>query len=301
MARLTILLLCWNHERYLEQAITGLAEQHECDFNVVFLDNVSSDNSVGLARRLLKRSGIDFEMIENERPRTISANLNAMLARATGDLVTFHSADDWLAPRFVEAMIEAADRHADAGWFSGGGWRFDDATGESEAIETAQFAGREDILTELMAGREPFFFAGHCYRRSELEAIGGWDGDQLIEDADLFFRLAQRTRHVIVHEKLFHYRKHAGGASSDPVYMIAASEKFFQKHGKSFPGGIEGHRSRLYRVQAASLADKRRWRQSVAAALTAVRLRPMRGENWRTLAYALRCTISTRRAETPCS
>ena len=59
------------------------------------------------------------------------------------------------------------------------------------------------MLAELMAGREPFFFAGHCYRRSELQAIGGWDSEQRIEDADLFVRLAQRTKHLIVQEKLF--------------------------------------------------------------------------------------------------
>jgi len=289
MARLTILLLCWNHERYLEQAIAGLAEQRKRDFNVVFLDNVSSDDSVGLARRLLERSGLDFQMIENERPRTISANLNAMLARATGDLVTFHSTDDWLAPRYVEAMIEAADRNPDAGWFSGGGWRFDDVTGTSEAIETAQFAGREDILSELKAGREPFFFAGHCYRRSELEAIGGWDGDQSIEDADLFFRLAQRTRHVIVHEKLFHYRKHAGGASSDPAYMIAALEKFLAKHRASFTRRqLRQRRSDTLRIYASLHADRGETAAAIKAAFEALVLMPTEGKKWRTLIYAWR-------------
>lgn len=289
MARLTILLLCWNHERYLEQAIIGLAQQRERDFSVVFLDNVSTDDSVGLARRLLEQSGIDFQLIENERPRTISANLNAMLAKATGDLVTFHSADDWLAPRYVEAMIEAADRHPDAGWFSGGGWRFDDVTGTSEPIETAQFAGREDILAELMAGREPFFFAGHCYCRSDLEAIGGWDDDQSIEDADLFFRLARRTRHIIVHEKLFHYRKHAGGASSDPAYMIAALEKFYVKHRAAFPRRqLRRRRSDMLRIYASLHADRGERAAATTAAFRALVLMPTEGKKWRTLVYALR-------------
>lgn len=296
MPALTIMLLCWNHEPYLPQAIAALAAQTSRDFDVVFLDNVSTDGSTDLARRLLGASGIGFEIIKNAQPRTISANLNTMLAQARGEWVTFQSTDDWLAPRYVEAMIAATERHPAASWFSSGAWRFDDASGTSVAIEPAQYDGRENVLAELLAGREPFFFAGHCYRRSELQAIGGWDSEQRIEDADLFVRLAQRTKHLIVQEKLFHYRKHPGGASSNPAYMIEALEGFFAKHRGSFhPRQLRQRRSDMLRIYAALHADRGESGPAIRAASRAVALMPTDWTKWRTLGYAVR--TATRRSK----
>ena len=125
--------------------------------------------------------------------------------------------------------------------------------------------------------------------------IGGWDGEQLIEDGDLFIRLAQRTPHKIVDEKLFFYRSHPLSASRDARFMIKGTEKFFEKHRATFPVGIDGLLSSRYRMFASSHADRREWKCAVATALKAIRLRPMRFENWRTLAYALRCSVLARR------
>jgi alpha-1,3-rhamnosyltransferase len=292
--RLTVLLLCWNHERYIEQCIDALAAQTSRDFDVIFLDNVSTDGSAELAARLLASSGIRHRILRNDRPQSISTNLNRMLGESTGELISFLSTDDWYAPRYVEAMTEAADARPDIAWFSSGAWNVDDPTGALEPVEKSRFEGREDIIAQLIAGNEPFFFAGHCYRRKLLTDVGGWDGDQLIEDADLFYRLAQRTRHWIVDEKLFYYRKHPVSASRDPAFMILGLEKFFEKHGALFPQGTEGLLSSRYRLFAAAHADRREWKPAVAAALKAIRLRPLRSENWRTMIYALRCRLVSR-------
>lgn len=292
---LTVLLLCWNHERYLKQCIDALTAQTLREFDVVFLDNVSTDNSATLAARLLAECGIPFRVLINEQPQTISTNLNRMLDEANGNLVSFLSTDDWFAPRYVEAMIQASLENPEIGWFSSGGWRYDEATGILDPLEKSAFTGREDIASELLAGNEPFFFAGHCYRRSLLVEVGGWDGDQLIEDGDLFIRLAQRAQHMIVDEKLFVYRNHPVSASRDPAFMIKGVEKFCEKHGHLFPGGTDEILSSRYRTFAATYADRREWKPAIATAWQAIRLRPMRIENWRTMLYALRSRILARR------
>ena len=291
----TVLLLCWNHERYLEQCIGALAAQTSRDFNIIFLDNVSSDGSAALAARLLAKSGISHGILTNDRPQTISTNLNRMLKESNGSLVSFLSTDDWLAPRYVEAMTQTARKHPAIGWFSCGGWFVDKLTGALEPREKSSFEGREDIIAELIAGNEPFFFAGHCYRRSLLVEIGGWDDDQLIEDADLFFRLAQQTRHLIVDEKLFYYRKHHGSASLNPTFMVKGMDKFFEKHCMAFPDRARNNRSIFYRHSAARYADLDQGWSSIRTAWRAVRIRPFVAINWRTLLYGLR--VFLRRGE----
>lgn len=292
---LTVLLLCWNHERYLAQCIDALAAQTQRDFDVVFLDNVSNDGSAELAARLLADSGIAHHILKNQRPQTIAANLNRMLGESKGELVSFLSTDDWFSPHYVEAMTKASLDHDEIGWFSSGAWLYDELNDALGSVEKSSFEGRENIIAELLAGNEPFFHAGHCYRRSLLAEIGGWDSDQLLEDGDLFIRLASRTRHLILDEKLFNYRTHPNSASRDPAFMIKGFEKFLEKHGSSFLFGMDAILSSRYRLFAAAHADRRDWKPAATTAWKAIRLRPFRLENWKTMLYALRSRFMRRR------
>ena len=117
MPRHSVHLLCWNHARYLPQAIGSLHAQTERDFEVVFLDNRSNDGSAELAARLLSESGLPHQLILNEEPANVATNINRLFAASTAPLTSFLSGDDWYAPRYVAAMLEAADAHRDAGLF----------------------------------------------------------------------------------------------------------------------------------------------------------------------------------------
>lgn len=292
---LSVLLLCWNHERFIEQCINSLIAQTNQDFDVVLLDNASSDDSVAIAERLFARSEIAYKVIQNDAAKKIAVNVNCLLAHAKGDQVSLLSTDDWYAPSHVEAMIIAAQNNPDIGWFSSGGWIYDEPTGSLEAVEKAKFEGM-DVATSLLAGHHPFFFAGHCYRRSELISVGGWDEEQVIEDADMFFRLSKTTKHWIVDEKLVYYRKHGGSASLDPEFMVRGLTKFFEKHHSEFPDGGRDSRSKSYRHYAARYADLGQGWNAVRTAWRAIYLRPLVPCNWRTLLYGIRVALSRHRA-----
>ena len=290
-APLSILLLCWNHARFLETCIEAIARQRP-GAEIVFLDNCSSDGSFGLAGELFDRYGLNATMLRNDAPQSIPANFNTLLRASSGTLVAILSTDDWYDAGYVEALTDAARVDADAGWFSCSGWLNFDDSGDSVPVDDTQFVTDRPVGEVILDGREPHFFVGCAYRRSALEAVGGWDEGQLIEDRDLFLRLSKQFRHHRIPRRLVHYRRTSSSASTNAAFMLKGWELFFAKHAALFGPRLKARRAETYRAYAALLVDQRRFADALAATVRSLRLRPFDLLTWRTAAYLARRPIT---------
>ena len=288
----SILLLCWNHARFLETCIESLARQ-KAGAEIVFLDNGSSDGSVELARDLFSRFGLTAKMLRNDAPQSIPANLNRLIKESSGAIVAPLSTDDWYAPDYVEALIDAAVAHPDAGWFSCSGWLYFDDSGTSKPVNETQFVTDRPVGEVILDGKEPHFFVGCAYRRSALDAVGGWDEGQLIEDRDLFLRLSEQFEHHRIGRRLVHYRQSSAAASANPAFMLKGWDLFFTKHEARFGKALGEQRAEMYRSYAALSVDRREFRQASALLLKSLRLRPAAGKTYRTAGYMIRRAASS--------
>ena len=293
MPPLSILILCWNQERYLEQCIGSVAGQTSRDFEVVFLDNASTDSSFEVASRLFRDHGIDARLLRNERPERIPGNCNRLVAAATGELVVPLAADDWFAPQYVEVMIDAAKRDPDAGWFCPNGWFYWEEDQRLEKVDSSAFLSG-DVSRPLLRGETPFMFVGCCYRRSALEAIGGWDEDQLIEDRDLFLRLSLKFPMRFVDERIAYYRRSTSTTSQDPEFMVRGWEKFYPKHRAHFGRGYNKQLAEMYRSYAALAIDRGRLGLAARVLMKSLALRPFAMPAYRTMVHFLRRAASLR-------
>ena len=283
--KLSILLLCWNHAHFLEQCIGSISQQGPQDFEIVFLDNMSSDGSFELARSLFERFGLTATMLRNEQPASIPANFNRLLQASGGSLVAVLSTDDWYQPDYARCLTESAAAHPDAGWFSCSGWLYFDDEGKSVPVDEAQLVIDRPIDQVILDGREPHFFVGCAYRRTALDAIGGWDEGQLIEDRDLFLRLSQRFTHHRIARRLVHYRRTSSAASANAAFMLRGWDLFFAKHAVLFGPRLTARRAETYRAYAALLTDQGDLGSALAAIRQSLRLQPFARLSWRTLGY----------------
>ena len=294
MPALSILLLCWNQERYLEQCIASLAAQTSRDFEVVLLDNASADSSFEAASRLLREQGIDARLLRNERPEGISRNCNRLVAESSGDLLVPLSADDWFAPRYVEAMIGAAAGDPNAGWFYPNGWFYWDEEDRLEEVDSRGF-GKGDLTAALLRGETPFLFIGCCYRRSALEVVGGWDENQLIEDRDMFLRLSVRFPVHFVDERLAFYRRSKSAVSADPEFMVRGWERFYPKHRALLGRTYKAQLAEMYRRHAAVAVDQDRLGLAAKLLARSIAQRPYGIALGRTILHFLRRAATIRR------
>ena len=285
LPKLSILLLCWNHARFLEQCIGSIARQGSQDLEIVFLDNVSNDGSFELAQSLFDKFGLAATMIRNDVPQSIPANFNRLLEASRGPVVAVLSTDDWYEPDYVLSMTDAAAAHPEAGWFSCSGWLYFDAEQTSVPVDDTQFVTDRPVTEVVIDGKVPHFFVGCAYRRTALEAIGGWDEGQLIEDRDLFLRLSQRFSLHRIAYRLVHYRRTSSATSANAEFMLRGWELFFAKHGNLFGPRLKVRRAETYRAYGTLLTDQGQFAAALAAIIRSLRLRPFTALSWRTLAY----------------
>ncbi len=286
----SVLLLCWNHEAYLEQSIRSLAVQSERNFEVIFLDNMSSDGSVALARRLLSESGLPHQIIVNDSPANIATNINRMFAEANAPLISFLSTDDWYSPDYVEKMQAAWRAHPDAGLFYADGWTYWNEEDRLERIDSAGHVSG-NILPQLLTGRESFFFVGTCLPSRIFKEVGGFDETLRIDDLDFFIRIARNHPFQRVDAPLVTYRKSRTAVSADSRFMIAGWEEYQRKYRGADFWDVDAWMAEMYRRYAATSIDAGDYRLAAELVAKSLRLRPFSAESYRTAAYLLRRSV----------
>ena len=110
-ALVSILIPCFNAEQYVASAIESALGQDYPDFEVIVVDDGSTDASLEIIRRFGADRRIRFETGPN---RGGSAARNRLLAMANGKFVQFLDADDLLDPRKIRLCMNAMDDEADA-------------------------------------------------------------------------------------------------------------------------------------------------------------------------------------------
>jgi len=285
--RVSVLLLCWNHEQYLEQCIGALAAQTDREFEILFLDNASNDGSWERATALFERHGLTAIMLRNEVAASIPANFNRLLKAASGQLIAPLSTDDWYADGYIEAVRAAAAAQPDGGWFACGGWLYFEDRGERQPIPDEQHLGGM-ILSQLLEGSTPFNFVGCCYRRSVLRELGGWDELMLVEDRDLFVRLSQRGPLSIIPDRLVTYRRSSAATSANAAFMAEAFRLFFAKHRTLFGDKHDRQLARMLAANGSLAVDRGEFALARRLLAEAIGLDRRLMAAWRGLLYLLR-------------
>jgi len=105
---ISVVIPAYNAAATLAEQLEALAtQQYEDDWEVVIVDNGSTDGTADLARRYCQRFRA-FTLIDSGPQRGHSAPRNAGATAARGELLAFCDADDVVAPGWLQAMADAA-------------------------------------------------------------------------------------------------------------------------------------------------------------------------------------------------
>lgn len=167
-ATVSYIVPVWNKFDFLEDCITSILHQSVADFEIIFIDDASSDGSKGLIESL---------RVPNSRIITNSTNLgpgpsrNIGLSAATGTFIRFVDADDILPEGSTRALIDACTLSSCPG-----------ARGNIALFHTSHPEHHEVVFPVSATHRAPFwsiagmelpwFFTSYVFRREYLEAHG---------------------------------------------------------------------------------------------------------------------------------
>ena len=96
----------YNHARFLRQRIDSILNQTIQDFELILLDDCSSDGSVEILRACQSSPKVTALIINEKNSGSPFTQWNNGLKIASGEFVWIAESDDWAAPQFLEHTIK---------------------------------------------------------------------------------------------------------------------------------------------------------------------------------------------------
>lgn len=109
----TIGIPVFNGENFLAAALESVLAQTYGDFEMVICDNASTDRTREICKRFQEQDD-RIRYYANDANLGAAANFNRVFELARGELFKWHAHDDFIAPRFLEACVDALESNPEA-------------------------------------------------------------------------------------------------------------------------------------------------------------------------------------------
>ncbi len=227
MAFVTVVVPTHNRARLLGRTLRSICAQQSVDFEVVVVDDGSTDDTAAVAAAADPR----VKVICNPRPCGVSVARNIGITAARGDWIGFCDDDDLWAPDKLAAQLSAADE-ARLGWVYSGDVNVDY---QSRVLFGSPPHCPAEV-TDLLRHHNPLSSGGSnvVIRADVLAATGGFDpGLRRTEDWDLWLRLTSTGPPAWVCRPLVAYRFHSLNIVTDVQSMVAEARQLASRYGIS--------------------------------------------------------------------
>ena len=212
----TLILLAYNQEKYIHEAIQGACAQTYEPLEIIISDDCSSDLTYEIAQKLVAGYGGPHEVtcIQNEKNVGLAEHFNRVFSLARGHLVICAAGDDVSLPHRAQQLAEA--------WFAAGK--------PSCSINSDFFAFSEDGYCELrcqrpgddapdirLAFERRFNYLGAtaAYTKDIMTFFGPLPRNVICEDSIMNFRAHLVGRMLYIKSPLVRYRIHTASISAD--------------------------------------------------------------------------------------
>lgn len=217
--KISIVITCYNHARYLGAAIESVQRQTRKADEVLVVDDGSTDDTRTVTETY---AGVRYLYQKNAG---LAAARNSGTVATTGDALVFLDADDWLLPT---ALAENAQRlEADPALaFVSGGHRKQYEDGTEQTPEPVEV---HDAYQQLLRWNYIEMHGAVMYRRWAVAAELFDATLPTCEDYDLYLRLAQK--HPVAHHNhpLAVYRFHEANMSGNAARMLQGAMQTLDK------------------------------------------------------------------------
>lgn len=186
--RVSVVVPFLNAEQFLGEAIGSVQAQSFTDWELLLVDDGSSDGSAAMARRLAQESGGKIRYLSHPagENRGISASLNLGIRESAGDLIALIDSDDFWFPPKLEEQVRILDSHPRAAmvygrtqfWYS---WTGEPADQPRDRVEKLGLPADSlveppELLVRVLKREVPVPCpCSILVRREALQRVGGFE------------------------------------------------------------------------------------------------------------------------------
>lgn len=203
---ISIIIPVYNVEKYLERCVESVFAQTYSAYELILVDDGSTDGSGKICDRLAKRD--DRVRVIHKENGGLSSARNTGLKMSRGEYITFIDSDDVVHPCYLECLLKAG-KHADISMgklerFSGETVSFADI---DQNEEPDLITGQETLGCFFEQKEEVANYVSACcklYKRELFDGIVFPEG-RLFEDEFTTYRLYYKADKVAVSQNILYY------------------------------------------------------------------------------------------------
>lgn len=210
MTILTVVIPVFDHYIYLKKCLNSIIKQRNGNFEVVCVNDGSTDFRVHELLDYMQATNNDVKVIHNQKNLGIAGALNQGIEVSEGLFIGFVDCDDFLPDGTIDAIINKIIKNPEIDYFFSDRYDIDE---NDEILRHAIYGGYSNIKPggnikdDLINGMIASHFK--VIRKSMILDVNGFDSSlNGVQDWDLALKIADRGNFYYIREPLYYHRIH---------------------------------------------------------------------------------------------
>lgn len=206
MPQVSVIMPVYNAEKYVIQSIESILKQTFHDFELILVDDCSTDSSLDLIKNITNDK---VKVLQTPQNSGASISRNLGISHAQGKYIAFLDADDWSYPQRLEKQVNFLEANPQIGLI--GTWA-EIISEKGELIDEFVWEiPQRQIVPRLLFHN--YFVTSSVMLRRTFALLLFDDNYPPAEDYELWRRVSRQTQLAIINEKLVKYLVHSQGIS----------------------------------------------------------------------------------------
>ena len=210
---ISIIIRTYNNETFLQKAVESALRQEHPDFEVIAINDGSTDNTENILHSL---NDSRLKVFHQKNKGMIEAGYQG-LQKAQGEYVIFVDGDDEALPNMLTELQQVLSQHPETSFAYGDYDELDLTTGKKKEVSC------KNIFNTLACGI--------LFKKKILEKIGFWEKGMIFPEYDLLIRMLKEHKGVHVAKPLYLYHRHPHSFTADKKRVEEGKKELEVKYG----------------------------------------------------------------------
>ena len=244
--KVTIYMPNYNYGKYLEEAVDSVKNQVFKDWELIVIDDGSTDDSVDVLKKFANEEKIT---VIHQKNKGLNVTNNVAIRLSRGKYIVRLDADDFIDESFLLVLSSILDEKQDVGLVFSDFHHVDQSGNIIETIRREKIKNSDQLLDMPAHG------ACTMYRKEILMDLGTYDEEFSCQDGyEMWIKFIEEYKPYNINVPLFYYRQHSASSTKNTVKILdtrRAIEKKFVEARQNLDINVLGlllvHESSIYK------------------------------------------------------
>ena len=230
----SVLLASYNHEKYVEAAVRSVMDQKGVAFELLVIDDGSSDSSPEILERLSKELTFQYRHRPN---KGLVPTLNELLSEARGKYFCTFASDDIMAPGRLCAQSNFLENHPEKVACFGQCILLQEDGMLEECVEERYLRAMPQIsFEECFLGKKVLHGCSEMYLTDAVSSLGKYDEKYFFEDYPMNLKILRHFgEQPVLNTVCCYYREHSCNMHRDCSRLYREILRMFSDDYRSEP------------------------------------------------------------------